>query len=217
MPQRVVRRRRHPPRRLRGIDAVGALSTITPSRYATSVGSPPRRSWGSAGSCPASTRAATNTWRGKITKAGNVHVRTQLSGVRPGRTATNPTCRPTCVAANKASTPPWPPGRGPPSCDCADGSVTSPPANNPNPPSPRRSPANSPGSSGPNSPRRDVTSFARPSRRSTPTTAGPPPTRQPPADADPIPGRSLLSGATGGEHKWGQLLRIHTLRSQPRT
>ena len=125
------------------------------------------------------------------------------SSSRPGPTATSPTCRPTCVAANKASTRRWRPGRGPPSCGCVDDSVISPPANNPNPPSPPRSPANSPGSCGPNSLPRDVTIFARPSRRSTPATAGPPATRQPPADAEPIPGRSLLSGVTGGEHRVG--------------
>ena len=132
----------------------------------------------------------------------------------PGPTASNPTCRPICAAANKAST--WQlryePGRL--SCVCVAVSGTSPPTNNPNPPSTLRSLASWPGSCGPSSPS-DMTTSVRPSRRSMPTTVGPPATRQPPADADPIPDRSLLSGNPGREHRVGLLLRIHTVRSQP--
>ena len=105
---------------------------------------------GFCGLVPREYSSGDNTWRGKITKAGNVHVRTQLvESAWAYRYQPN-------VSANlrrrqQGVDPAVAAGRGPPSCGCVDASVTSPPANNPNPPSPRRSPANSPGSCGPNS------------------------------------------------------------------
>ena len=60
-----------------------------------------------------------------------------------------------------------------------------------------------------------MTSFARPSRRSTPATAGPPRRASHPPTQNRSPDVLCYPLPPEANTEWGQLLRIHTLRSRP--
>ena len=99
---------------------------------------------GFCGLVPSEDSSGHSVHRGRLTKAGNAHLRAQLAWVGldlPASTVCGPRdCRPPARAG--------PRGDRPRSCACPLGSAPWPPARTPNPSWPPRSPANWPGSCG---------------------------------------------------------------------
>ena len=131
----------------RGVTRLGALTLAAEvadwRRFATAS-----QFMGFCGLVPSEYSSGTTVHRGRLTKAGNAHLRAQLVEAawayqhRPAVACRSP-------AASRACHRRSPPGRGRPSSACAPGSGFWPPARTSSPSWRPRSPGSSPGSCGP--------------------------------------------------------------------
>jgi transposase len=131
----------------RGVTRLGALTLASEvadwRRFATAG-----QFMGFCGLVPSEYSSGNSTWRGRITKCGNAHLRTQLvESAWP--TSTDPRPPWNCAATSRACHPRPSPGPGPPSCGCAAGSVACTPARTPSSWWSSRSLASWPASCGP--------------------------------------------------------------------